>query len=555
MPGYWVRLWLVAALFTANAWSATESDPPGRVGRISLATEGVQLRIGDSVAYGGEALNWPLTSGAVIETSGTARAEARIGTTTLRLDGGALLEFVELGDQRIWLRLNRGNLILEIRSSEHAAGLVVDAHKARIRFDAPGSYRSDAAGGTTALSVYAGAANIEEPALAVHAGERVLLLGGTEGHYVLGQATHDAFRQWSLARSRPDGHTSRLLSPEMTGYEELDRHGSWSETAEYGPAWFPQDLPAGWAPYRWGRWIWLSPWGWTWIDHAPWGFAPFHYGRWAIVGGRWAWLPGAYASRPVYAPALVVWLGQPGWSATFDSGRAPAVGWYPLGPREIYYPHYRSSRQHVRNLNVAHAADMARIERTKPSAEHVHRHSREAVTIVPEKLLRSGAPVDRKALPSELPSLAYVPTHNMPPLPGRPQDDARSSSSPAPSAVPSPHAGSWPAQSYPADPAASLRRSEARPHAPADMPAATITTRSPAGSVVPANPVVQPGEHRPAQPATLTAPVAPRHQAASTETGRGQDFRSERMPKENPPMKAREQMLREMRNKPNGQDR
>ena len=53
-------------------------------------------------------------------------------------------------------------------------------------------------------------------------------------------------------------------------------------------------VAAGWAPYRYGRWAWVRPWGWTWVDDAPWGFAPFHYGRWVCGRGeRWCWAPGA----------------------------------------------------------------------------------------------------------------------------------------------------------------------------------------------------------------------------------------------------------------------
>mgnify|MGYP006969297544 CR=1 FL=1 len=64
-----------------------------------------------------------------------------------------------------------------------------------------------------------------------------------------------------------------------------------------------------WAPYTTGRWAWVAPWGWTWVDVAPWGFAPFHYGRWVPRGPYWAWSPGRYVARPVYAPALVGWVG------------------------------------------------------------------------------------------------------------------------------------------------------------------------------------------------------------------------------------------------------
>ena len=86
----------------------------------------------------------------------------------------------------------------------------------------------------------------------------------------------------------------------MTGYEELDSYGEWTAVTTYGEVWFPTSVPANWAPYREGRWVWIEPWGWNWVDDAPWGFTPFHYGRWARVEDRWAWVPGEYVPEPVY---------------------------------------------------------------------------------------------------------------------------------------------------------------------------------------------------------------------------------------------------------------
>jgi len=94
----------------------------------------------------------------------------------------------------------------------------------------------------------------------------------------------------------------------MTGAQDLDAYGDWSETPEYGAAWFPRTVDVDWAPYRSGHWAWVAPWGWTWIDAAPWGFAPFHYGRWVRIHGAWAWIPGTRITRPVYAPAW--WAGS-----------------------------------------------------------------------------------------------------------------------------------------------------------------------------------------------------------------------------------------------------
>src|SRR5208283_4445506 len=79
----------------------------------------------------------------------------------------------------------------------------------------------------------------------------------------------------------------RYVPREMIGVEDLDANGSWIVTTGHGPVWAPQRVAPGWAPYKFGRWAWVAPWGWTWIDDAPWGFAPFHYGRWAFVDARW----------------------------------------------------------------------------------------------------------------------------------------------------------------------------------------------------------------------------------------------------------------------------
>jgi len=337
--------------------SAAGVDPPGRVGRLSLASQGVRLQVGDSVAEGNAALNWPVTTGAIVETSGNARAEVRIGSSSLYLDGDTYLEVAELSDERIWLRLHRGSAILGIQNPEHASETVMDALQGRLRFAAPGSYRVDVAGGTAGYSAYTGTAYIDSYSLEVHPGERILLLGGADRNYVLGRANADAFRHWSLDRDRlasgPEGN--QRVPSEMTGTEDLDRYGAWEVTSEYGAVWYPQGMPTGWAPYRWGDWVWVSPWGWTWIDRAPWGFAPFHYGRWALLGGRWAWMPGAYVARPVYAPALVAWQGNPGWHVA----PRPTSHWVPLGPRETYLPHYRASPRHIHEVNAGRHAPPA----------------------------------------------------------------------------------------------------------------------------------------------------------------------------------------------------
>lgn len=145
--------------------------------------------------------------------------------------------------------------------------------------------------------------------------------------------------------------SSRYVSAGVTGYEDLDDYGSWHSDADYGNYWVPNDVNSGWVPYHEGHWAWVAPWGWTWVDAEPWGFAPFHYGRWAIINGSWGWVPGPVAVRPVYAPALVGFVGGGGFGVAVSFGNTEGVGWFPLGPRDVYVPPYRVDPVYVQRIN------------------------------------------------------------------------------------------------------------------------------------------------------------------------------------------------------------
>jgi hypothetical protein len=173
--------------------------------------------------------------------------------------------------------------------------------------------------------------------------------------------------------------SSRYVTSEMTGYEDLDRYGSWRDDVEYGPLWIPT-VASTWVPYRDGSWTWLEPWGWTWVDNAPWGYAPFHYGRWVHVHNRWAWAPGRRHEHLVWAPALVGWVGGDGWNLAFRdrNRRMPATGWYPLTPHDRYVPTWRAPDHHLRWLNEHVRDDPRRPRDYRP----------QGLTVVPEDRFR-----------------------------------------------------------------------------------------------------------------------------------------------------------------------
>ena len=401
-----LRLCLLALLLSVAPMLAS-ADPPGRVGRVSHVSGDVALRAADADDWEDAPLNRPVTGGDRLSTGPRSRAEVRIGSSAVRLDGDSDLAFSRLDDERIGLRLDRGSASLRVRSREQAGDYVIEAPGATLLPLEPGRYRLDAGRDGGALTVFEGSMRFEaaSTSLTVRPGDRLEFSDGVRRLVRNAEPRRDDFDDWALARDRRDesSRSARYVSPEMTGYEDLDDYGTWRDTDDYGPVWMPRGLPVDWAPYRTGRWVWIEPWGWTWVDEMPWGFAPFHYGRWALVGGAWAWAPGAVVARPVYAPALVAWVGSPGWSVSLAVGSVAAVGWFPLAPREVFVPAYKCSTAHLRSVNITHVTNITRItgagDIDVTRIRYKHRDHPRAVTVVPARTLAEGRHVGREAVP------------------------------------------------------------------------------------------------------------------------------------------------------------
>ena len=385
--------------------SEGEPDPPGRVGRLSEMTGQVWLYSPSAGEWIDAVRNRPITDGDRLATEGAARAELRIGSTTVRLDSGTEIEVLKIDDARIELQLHNGSITARLRNREAADEFEVVTDEGRFRAQRAGRYRIDRVDDVSHLTVTSGSALYQGPgsALTVHSGQRAefWLDRGNVAQYTITEPKRDAFAAWSSARDRNDDRSasSRYVSPEMTGVEDLDRHGRWEQSEEYGALWTPRHVPAGWAPYSTGHWVWIHPWGWTWVDDAPWGFAPFHYGRWVYYRSNWCWTPGARVHRPVYAPALVAWVGGPRVSVSVNIG-GPVVGWFPLAPREVYVPSYRHSPRYVREVNHTHAPQIASVQlHTGNPQAHVeprdysNRKFAHAVTVVPTGVFTQRQPV------------------------------------------------------------------------------------------------------------------------------------------------------------------
>jgi hypothetical protein len=347
---------LVSAIFTPAGAAADEDDPPSRVARLAYVAGSVSFQPAGTEDWIAAPVNRPLTTGDKLWSDRDSRVELQLDGSLLRLSSNTAVSFLNLGDNVTQIQLTAGTLLVRVRRLDDTESYEIDTPNLAFSVLRPGLYRLtvDESGATTAVGVRSGQGEVTGggSAYPVHANEYEIFSGTDE--LVENSQTYapaeDAFDAWSASR---DGRwersaSARYVSPDIVGYEDLDDQGSWRPTPEYGYVWFPRGLEVGWAPYHNGHWAYIEPWGYTWVDDHPWGFAPFHYGRWISVGGAWGWVPspprveGAVYVRPVYAPALVAWVGV-----------GAGVAWFALGPREVYVPSYPVSRHYVNNINVS----------------------------------------------------------------------------------------------------------------------------------------------------------------------------------------------------------
>jgi hypothetical protein len=332
-----------------------DQDPPTRAGRISDVEGSVSFQPGGQGDWLEVVRNRPLTVGDNLWVDKDSRAEIQIGSTSIRLAPETSLTFVDLGNNVTQLRLSVGSLFFRVRRFDRNDAFEVDTPNLAFNVYRPGEFRLDVNqnGDQTMATVWHGEAEI------TGAGNSYRLNEGQEGTFsgtdqlsydVAEIQQPDSFSQWSQSRDQREdrAHSSQYVSSDMTGYEDLDDYGRWRSDPQYGNVWQPSGVPGDWAPYRYGHWAYVYPWGWTWVEDEPWGFAPFHYGRWAYSENSWCWVPGPVAVAPVYAPALVAFIG--GGLAVGVGGAG--VGWFPLGPGEVFVPWYQTSPRYVQNVNV-----------------------------------------------------------------------------------------------------------------------------------------------------------------------------------------------------------
>jgi hypothetical protein len=345
-----------AFLFLAFALTGIDSKPAlaqeqyPAVARISFVSGAVSYSRGDDPDEWDDAIeNVPLTIGDRIYSPEDGRAELQLSSGNfVRLSPRSYFSTLNLSDAIDQFYLGEGVASFNIRRIESDEVIEIDTPNIAVTLDRPGLYRIAVdQDGNSRVTVRRGR-------VIVAAGGRQIAIENSEirvygidspRYEIAGLPATDAFDRWVSERDdrfdRSYSEAYRYASSDIIGVEDLSQYGRWEQIPEYGYAWTPTRVVAGWLPFSDGRWFWQDPWGWTWISNQRWGWATSHYGRWTPYRSRWYWVPVRPRMRVRYVPAVVEFVRV-----------RDHVGWFPLHPRDRYIPWWdRRDRRNITYVN------------------------------------------------------------------------------------------------------------------------------------------------------------------------------------------------------------
>jgi hypothetical protein len=420
---------LLVGLLTGAAAGALAggafADPPGRVGRVADTEGDVSMQAPGSSDWIWATRNYPVAPGESFWTGDDGRTRLEIGSADARVDSETELDVLDLDYGEMRLGLPQGSVDLRLWATPRG-GVTLATPAGDVRLDQRGLYRIDVgapqADGSyppVEVTVFEGLAEAPSPEgpVRIYGAQAAVVYAGYDPQL---QAAQDAgIDDWGRdLEARSAWRPTDLADAALTGLADLAGAGDYAQDPQYGRVWFPRAVPDDWAPYRYGHWSYVQPWGYTWIDDQPWGFAPFHYGRWAQINGRWGWIPGQSVAEPVYAPALVAFVGGVGWSL----GGAEAIGWTPLAPDEVYRPRYQVSNDYLRRVNVTNvrATTITNITNITNVTTVINYRNAQATTVVRTAAFTGAQPVHRSVIPVTAEVIARAPpatAANRPPPP------------------------------------------------------------------------------------------------------------------------------------------
>lgn len=301
------------ALAVVSVMAAAASET--RFARVGEAEGTVEVRANAADQWRPALRNLAVTQGAQIRTGAVSRVEVELDDgSVLRLGPESTAEFCDYvrlstGQRISLLALDRGLAYFTGEpGARDSVSLVIPG--GQIAFRSGARVRLEASGDIGQVAALEGDARLLIPAAEFDLrGGQTARVTRTQGqrfelYREVGKMDLD---EWSERRDRAlSASRSSLHAPHLRyGMADLDAHGTWIETAEFGPAWKPA-VPPDWAPFRTGKWIWHDALGYTWVGAELWGWLPYHYGRWMRLNPvGWLWAPGGDAR---FRPGEVYWM-------------------------------------------------------------------------------------------------------------------------------------------------------------------------------------------------------------------------------------------------------
>src|SRR5579864_1838572 len=106
---------LLSVVGVSVALADDQTDPPGRVARLSYANGSVSMQPAGVEDWTDATVNRPLTTGDKLWTDQNSRAELDIGSAAIRLGSTTGFSFLNLDDHTAQMNITAGTAIVHVR--------------------------------------------------------------------------------------------------------------------------------------------------------------------------------------------------------------------------------------------------------------------------------------------------------------------------------------------------------------------------------------------------------------------------------------------------------
>ena len=271
-----------------------QGEAPERYAMVRAVEGEVHIRKGDLDEF--LSRGTPIAEGDVVESRG--RGVLQLGDGTRVAFGGATRFTVATlftdrkGEKQVLLRLDYGRLRV-LLGGQTDARFRVDTQSGSVTCFDKGAFSIEGERDRIVrLKVVSGRVSFanDRDEARITAGERLTVYSPQDGlDRVRGFNTYDGddFDHWSdRAVVVQRGESWDRVPTELRYYaDELDNHGRWLHSDEFGDVWQPAGVAEDWRPYYDGRWA-PYPGGMTWVSDEPWAYVAYHHGRWHWALGR-----------------------------------------------------------------------------------------------------------------------------------------------------------------------------------------------------------------------------------------------------------------------------